>query len=81
MLDNYAAVRPVYHVRYTKFKLLEMRDYSSFEHVLQTYEIPLTDFIEDNPLLDPSQLSQIIFRFDQSNEGTILIDKIGFSRN
>lgn len=51
VLDSYIPVRPVYHVRYTKFRLLEQLQYSSFEQVLQTYEIPIADFIKDNSLL------------------------------
>jgi dienelactone hydrolase len=81
ILDSYIPVRPIFHIRYTKFNLLEKHLYSSFEHVLQTYEIPIADFIKENSSLDPIQLSQIVFHFDQSDEGAIVMDKIGFRQN
>jgi len=48
--------------------------------VLQTYEIPLADFVAANPGFDPAWLRQIRFRFDRTPSGVVLLDDVGLTR-
>ena len=50
------------------------------ESVLQTYSIPLADFVKANADLKLGSLSSIRFVFDRAEAGTVLIDDIGFAR-
>lgn len=49
------------------------------EVVLQGFEIPLADFLEQEPTLDPTRLRAISLVFDQSPAGEVLLDDIGVS--
>jgi len=50
-----------------------------WEMILQTYSIPLRDFLADNRSLDVRQITQISFVFDQVHAGEVIIDQVGFS--
>jgi len=50
-----------------------------WELILQTYSIPLGDFVAANPAIDPRRLTSIAFVFDQVHGGEVSIDQIGFS--
>ena len=49
------------------------------EVVLQGYEIPIADFLEEEPALDPTRLRAISLVFDQAPAGEVLVDDIGLS--
>ena len=49
------------------------------EIVLQTYSLPLADFVAVRPDLDVSRLRTIRFLFDRAVAGTIIVDDIGFA--
>ncbi|HUF68015.1 MAG TPA: hypothetical protein VMM79_05125 [Longimicrobiales bacterium] len=49
------------------------------ELVLQTYMLPLADFVATNVSLDPRRLTEIRFVFDRAVAGTVVIDEIGFA--
>jgi hypothetical protein len=49
------------------------------ELVLQTYMLPLADFVATNASLDPRRLTEIRFVFDRAVAGTVVIDEIGFA--
>lgn len=53
---------------------------SPTESVLQTFEIPLSDFVDSNPAFDPALLRQICYRFDGTKSAVILLDRVGFAR-
>jgi hypothetical protein len=53
---------------------------SSSEPVLQTFEIPLSAFIEAEPNLVPVDLTAIRLVFDQGEKGVVLVDRIGFAQ-
>jgi len=65
-------------------KVLRRKDRQRFgqqwELVLQSYSIPLGDFVRDNPLLDLSTLREIRLVFDITEAGTVVVDDIGFSK-
>jgi hypothetical protein len=51
----------------------------NYELVLQTFSIPLSDFIELNPKLDLRKLSTIRLVFDPAIQGSVIVDDIGIS--
>jgi hypothetical protein len=52
---------------------------TQFEIVLQTYVVPVTDFIQNAPRLDPTKLRSIRLVFDRLTAGTVVLDDIGVS--
>lgn len=52
-----------------------------YELVLQGYSLPLADFVEVQPALDPERLREVRFVFDRGAvAGTVVVDEIGFAR-
>jgi hypothetical protein len=80
-LSHVYPLQPILKVTFTKWPYWEhMRYKSSTEPVLQTYEIPLSDFVEANPQFDPGRLQQIRFRFDRTRTAVILLDDVGIAQ-
>ncbi|HSM05038.1 MAG TPA: hypothetical protein VK858_10440 [Longimicrobiales bacterium] len=50
------------------------------EVVLQGFEIPLADFLAEEPALDLASLGAVTLVFDRSPAGEVLVDDIGISR-
>ncbi len=50
-----------------------------WELVLQSFSIPIRDFVAANPILDPSALVSVGLLFDRAEAGTVVVDNIGFS--
>jgi hypothetical protein len=79
-LHHVYPIQPILNVTFTKWPYWERTRYkSSTEPVLQTYEIPLSDFVEANPNFDPALLKQIRFRFDRTSTAVILLDDVGLA--
>jgi dienelactone hydrolase len=79
-LSHLHPLQPVLKVTFTKWPYWErVRFKSATEPVLQTYEIPLSDFVAANPAFDPGRLKQIRFRFDCTRTAVILLDDVGFT--
>jgi hypothetical protein len=79
-LSSVGPVHPALIVRLAKWKWLEKKFIEEFsERILQTYEMPMERFVENNSLFDPSKLESIRFIFDRSDTGNIMLDDIGFS--
>jgi len=51
----------------------------AWEPTLQTFEVPMSAFIEARPGFDPAAVARIGFVFDRSPEGVIFLDDIGFA--
>ena len=51
-----------------------------WEIILQTYAIPLADFLAVQPDLDLPSLQEIRFVFDGAPAGEVVLDQIGLSR-
>ena len=80
-LSSVGPVHPSLPIRLAKWKWLEKKNFEEFsERILQTYEIPFQQFIESNPLFDPSRLECIRLLFDRSPRGAIMLDDIGLSK-
>jgi dienelactone hydrolase len=79
-LNRYGAIR-----RPLETWILRRRDIeddrfgAQSELVLQSYALPLADFIAANPSLDARRLTEIRFLFDRVVAGTVVIDDIGFA--
>ena len=51
-----------------------------YELVLQSYTIPLSDFVAAAPGLDVTTLRRVVLRFDRAVAGTVVVDEIGIGR-
>jgi hypothetical protein len=52
---------------------------NTYELVLQTYVMPLSDFAAAGAGFDPSKLRSIRLVFDKLKAGTVIVDDIGIS--
>jgi hypothetical protein len=52
---------------------------TQYEMVLQTYVMPVTDFVQAAPQLDATHLRAIRLVFDRLVAGTVVVDDIGVS--
>jgi hypothetical protein len=52
---------------------------TTYELVLQTYVMPVTDFLRVAPELDPTHLRSVRLVFDRLQAGTVVVDDIGVS--
>ncbi len=52
---------------------------TQFELVLQTYVLPLADFVQAAPGFDPTHLRSVRLVFDRLVAGTVVVDDIGVS--
>jgi len=79
-LSTVGPIHPPLTVRLTKWKWREKNlwDMSS-ERLLQTYEIPMSIFMESSAAFDPAKLQAVRFIFDRSPKGKIMLDDIGMS--
>ena len=59
---------------------LGMMEEPSPQVVLQTISIPLSRFVEINPLFEPKKLRKIDFIFDRSSSGAVFLDDIGIDQ-
>ncbi|WP_100333775.1 alpha/beta hydrolase family protein [Bacillus alkalisoli] len=53
---------------------------NKYEHVLQTYEIPLSTIIDSFKSKNYDDIVEIEFQFNHGNNGLIYLDQIGFSQ-
>jgi len=79
-LSHYGAIRrPLETYVMRRADREEARFQTNWELILQTYSIPLEDFIADNRSIDLSHLASVSFVFDQVHAGEVSIDQVGFS--
>ncbi len=79
-LSTFKQLPPPVDSRMTKLPAETHMYGSAWETTLQTFELPLTQFLESAPELDPSSLQAIRLVFDRSPEGVIVVDDVGFAR-
>jgi dienelactone hydrolase len=73
-------IGPPVRIRISKLPWLEEALLKSFEVVLQTYEIPISEFCKVNGKLNVSRLRKITFLFDRQHAGSVYLDDIGFAQ-
>ncbi|MNP37699.1 hypothetical protein D3C76_1311610 [compost metagenome] len=81
-LDEVMDILPLPQTQFTLFPWLEERindgKYGDLsEAVFQTYEMPFEQFQEEEPELDPDNLTEITFYLDEEGD-RIMLDDIGF---
>lgn len=80
-LSRYGAIRRPLEMNVLRRPGWDKRRFRTmYELVLQSYALPLSDFVAENPALDPGTLRQVRFVFDRSDAGTVVVDEIGFAR-
>lgn len=77
-LSHFRPIPPALRTRYTK--LSEDTQYygNTYEPVLQTFEIELAS-LSDSSCSEVSRIKSVCFIFDQSREGFIILDDVGFA--
>lgn len=79
-LSDYGAIRrPLETYVLRRNDLEASRFQRNWELILQTFSIPLGDFVATNRSLDPTRLRSVSFVFDRVHAGEVSIDQIGFS--
>ncbi len=79
-LSRYGAVRKPLETHILLRADREDQNFSNqFEYVLQSYVIPVADFLKAEPKLDVTKITAARFLFDRVPAGTIILDDIGFS--
>jgi dienelactone hydrolase len=79
-LSDYGAVRrPLETYVMRRADREAARFQTNWELVLQTYSIPLDDFVAANSALDLNTLRSVRFVFDRVHVGEVALDQIGFS--
>ena len=79
-LSAYGAIRRPLETYVMRRGDLEAERFADhWELILQTYSIPLSDFVEENESLDLRQLTAIRFIFDRVHAGEVVVDQIGIS--
>jgi dienelactone hydrolase len=80
-LSQSAVIPPVLKTQFLKIGWLSRDRFGTpWEPVMQTYEVPLREFVEQNQGFDFSALRQIGFTFDRGQQGHLALDDIGFRR-
>jgi dienelactone hydrolase len=79
-LSEIGVLNPAIKVKFTKWLFLENAYDNEIEMGLQSYRIPLEDFMEKNPKVSLSNIEYINFIFNKTTEGEVLLDDIGFSK-
>jgi hypothetical protein len=78
LLNRYGPVRRPIEIRIQRRE--DQRYRGNTEMVLQSYSIPLRDFMEASSAdLDLSRMREIRFLFDEAQAGTVVLDEVGFS--
>jgi dienelactone hydrolase len=79
-LRRYGAIRRPLETHVMRRADLEERRFAEpWEQILQTYSIPLGDFVERNGSLDVRELVEVRLVFDRSVAGEVVVDEIGLS--
>lgn len=79
-LRRYGAIRrPLETYVMRRSDMEERRFAEHWEQILQTYSIPLGDFLDRNESLDLATLSAVRLVFDRSVAGEVVVDEIGLS--
>lgn len=79
LLNRYGPVRRPIEIRIARRDDQQFKGNS--EIVLQSYSIPLGDFLDaSDGSLDLTDLREIQFLFDESVAGSVVLDQVGFSR-
>jgi len=79
-LSLFAYIPPVLESEFLKLKIANQRYGSKYEVTFQDFALPLRDFVRANPRFDPARLHSVAFVFDQTRNGVVVLDRIGFEQ-
>ncbi|WP_377889044.1 hypothetical protein [Alkalihalobacillus sp. R86527] len=80
-ISDVMSMHPVLPIQHTKTKFYEEARFGDpTEPVLQTFNIPMTTFMDQNSSFQPEKLTSIRFKFDESERGKLFLDHIGVNR-
>lgn len=79
-LLHFRPIPPVIKSRFTRIGGADERFGNPYEPTLQTFELPLSEFVDQNSDFDPETIRFIRFVFDRGREGVIMLDRIGFAQ-
>lgn len=74
-LSHFAPLQPQLKAKVVKLDF--MTDVPEGEIVFQDYLFPLVDFVKTNPSFNPAGIIKIMFRFDRSDKGVVVLDDLG----
>ncbi|TVZ21289.1 chlorophyllase-like protein [Dokdonia sp. Hel_I_63] len=77
-LSDFSGLQTEIGVRVWKSQFIEEETLS--ENVFQTYYFPLEDFQGRNKTLDLKEIVSVTFVFDNTSEGVIILDNVGFMK-
>ena len=60
--------------------LEEARFQNPWELVLQSFSVPMSDFVAANGDFNPERIRTVEFVFDKTEAGTVAVDNVGFSK-
>lgn len=80
-LSSFIQIPPVLKSRFTKFRGEAAIYGKAYEPTLQTIEVPFENIVSEFPDFDPETLRIIRFVFDITEEGVLIIDRIGISNS
>ncbi|QFT88655.1 Alpha/beta hydrolase family protein [Bacillus sp. THAF10] len=72
-------IDPTYTTKLYRFEWWNKRIGNQYEHMLQTYELPISFLKESFPDIEYQDIEEISFEFNQTESGLILLDNIGFT--
>ena len=81
-LSRFGPLRPMQPTQVLKLRALgsvlglDLQDMQG-ERLLQTYDLPLAEFVRANPAFDPASLSAVRLHFDGRTAGALLLDDVG----
>lgn len=75
-LSRFGVIAPPLRAQMTRWSLTEAGYKSDTELVLQTFEIPLTNF----PGIAPESVASVRFVFDRCSKGVVVLDRVGFAK-
>jgi dienelactone hydrolase len=80
-LSSYGVLRHPLNVKTQRLEGQDKKDIGTTnETVLQTFTVPMADFINANNAFDASRLDHVSFVFTPTFRGTIVLDEIGFAK-
>lgn len=80
-LSRYGPIRRPLEARILRRADLERRRFEQLsETVLQSYSLPLADFLRESSDLDLRALASVRLVFDRAEAGTVALDDVGFSQ-
>ncbi len=81
LINDYGVIRRPLSVKVLRVEGDDKKRFATtYELVLQSFSVPLRDFVARNSSFDPARVRHIRFVFEPTIAGTIILDEIGFSK-